>query len=921
MHRGLSNGAPRLQLERETVPDSQQTHHSSPQVETAWARPVDQVASELGVAPKEGLSSKEAKARLKRYGPNALRKAERESAWAVFFRQFKSLIVALLAVAAVVSLAFGENIEAAAIAAVILINTLLGFFTELRAVRSMEALRELGRVETKVRRDGQVQEIPAEELVPGDVVALEAGDIIAADLRLTEASKLQADESALTGESLPVGKDESPVAEEAPLAEHASMLYKGTAVTRGSAEGVVVATGMATELGEISTLVAQATKEITPLEKRLDQLGHRLIFITLGITAVVAASGIIVQKPVLLMIQTAIALAVAAIPEGLPIVATIALARGMWRMARRNAVVNRLSAVETLGSTSVICSDKTGTLTENQMTLTRLLFADNEVQITGEGLETEGEFQRDEQALSPDNEPLLRAALEVCVLCNNAALPTHPDSERKAVGDPMEVALLVAGAKADIARDELVDAQPEVREEAFDTDTKMMATFHQADDGLRVAVKGAPEAVLGASIRVRANSGERDLTDEARQEWLDRSTALAEQGRRMLALATKTAQSEDEAPYEDLTLLALVGLQDPPREDVRDAIGSCRGAGIRVVMVTGDQAPTASSIARAVGLVDEGHDTEVIQGSELEHVAETTEADRQRFREAAVFARVEPKQKLNLIDIHQKAGAVVAMTGDGVNDAPALKEADIGVAMGQRGTQVAREAADMVLKDDAFSTIVAAVEQGRVIFSNIRKFCLYLLSCNFSEILAVFLASLINAPLPILPLQILFVNLVTDVFPALALGVGEGDPRVMERPPRDPREAIVTRENWFAIAGYGLLITAAVLGALALAIYGLGLPDEEAITISFLTLALAQLWHVFNMREPGSRLLRNDITRNVFVWGALALCLVLVLAAAYVPGLSDVLQVQAPGLKGWGLVLGMSLLPLLVGQAIKAIRS
>jgi Ca2+-transporting ATPase len=885
-----------------------------------WARPAEDVASELDVAPKAGLSAAEARARRTRYGRNVLREAERESAWAVFFRQFKSLIIGLLAVAAVVSLAFGENVEAAAIAAAILVNAFIGFFTELRAVRSMEALRELGRVETKVRRDGQVLEIPAEELVPGDVVVLEAGDIIPADLRLTEASKLQADESALTGESVPVGKNEGAVADEAPLAERTSMLYKGTAVSRGSAEGVVVATGMATELGEISALVEQATEEITPLEKRLGQLGHRLVFITLGITVIVTASGIIVHKPVLIMIQTGIALAVAAIPEGLPIVATIALARGMRRMARRNAIVSRLSAVETLGSTSVICTDKTGTLTENQMTVTRLLVADQEVQVTGEGLETEGAFQREGEALSLEDEPMLREVVEICVLCNNASLPTDADGETKAVGDPTEVALLVAGAKAGILRGELLETQPEVREEAFDTDTKMMATFHQADDHLRVAVKGAPEAVLNSSARLRANGGEQDLTDQGRQEWLERSTALAEQGLRMLALATKTAQSEDEAPYQDLTFLALLGLQDPPRDEVRDAIGSCRQAGIRVVMATGDQASTARSIAHDLGLMDDGY-SHVVPGHALDNVAEAAAEDRQRFREAAVFARVAPKEKLGLIDIHQKAGAVVAMTGDGVNDAPALKKADIGVAMGQRGTQVAREAADMVLQDDAFSTIVAAVEQGRVIFGNIRKFCVYLLSGNFSEILSVFLASLVNAPLPILPLQILFLNLVNDVFPALALGVGEGQPRVMEQPPRDPQEAVITREHWFAIAAYGALITVAILGALGLAVYALGLSGEEAITISFLTLALSRLWHVFNMREPGSPLLRNEITRNPFVWGALALCVLLVLAAAYMPGLSNVLRLRAPGLKGWGLVVGMSLLPLTVGQAIKALRN
>ncbi|MGD8397762.1 MAG: HAD-IC family P-type ATPase, partial [Anaerolineae bacterium] len=699
--------------------------------EKPWARGLAQVLEDMGVDPDRGLLPGEVTERRQKYGHNRLRSAERKSAWAILVEQFKSLLVALLAVAAALSLAFGEWVEGVAILAVILVNTVISFITELRAVRSMEALQRMGSVEAKVRRDGKVQTVPAGELVPGDVVLLEGGDVITADVRLIEASKLQADESALTGESLPVGKQVEPVAEDIALAERASMAYKGTAVTRGAGEGVVVATGMDTELGNISSLVEEAEEEMTPLEKRLDQLGRRLIWVTLVIAAIVAVAGIIAGREVLLMIETAIALAVATVPEGLPIVATIALARGMRRMAGRNALINRLSAVETLGATNVICTDKTGTLTENQMTVVEIALAGGEVEVSGEGLETEGRFSQDGDRLDIGEREALRRLLQMGVLCNNAVLREQGGSaaDVQAVGEPMEVALLVAGAKAGLRRDDLLVERPEVREVAFDPDTKMMATVHEAperrglgkDGAFRVAVKGAPDPVLHASTRVLAGDGEQGLDDGDRNAWLDRSRQMAEEGLRVLALATKTAGSDQADPYEGLTFLGLAGLLDPPREEVRPSLQACQRAGIQVVMVTGDHPVTARKIALAVGLVDDS-DAEVIHGSDLASLQDTGsrddlgKGDRPRILEAPIFARVSPEQKLDLIAIHQDAGNAVAMTGDGVNDAPALKKADIGVAMGRRGTQVAKEAADMVLQDDRFSSIVAAVEQGRVIF-------------------------------------------------------------------------------------------------------------------------------------------------------------------------------------------------------------
>ncbi|MGD8752896.1 MAG: cation-transporting P-type ATPase, partial [Anaerolineales bacterium] len=840
------------------------------------------------------------------------------SAWSIFIEQFKSLVVLLLVAAAALSFAFGEIVDGVAIVIVVLINALIGFFTELRAARSMEALQEMGDVRAKVRREGSVREVNAEELVPGDILILESGDVVTADIRLLEAATLQANESALTGESVPVTKQVESVDEDSPLAERADMAYKGTAITRGSGLGVVVTTGMQTELGEISALVEQAEEEQTPLEERLDGLGQKLIIVTLAIAALVAIIGILQGRETLQMIETAIALAVAAIPEGLPVVATIALARGMRRMAQRNALLNRLAAVETLGGTNIICTDKTGTLTENQMTLTEMALTVGDVHISGEGLQQTGSFRFNEEEISAQENDILWRALEVGVLCNNGTLSDEEAGE-DAIGDPVEVALLVAGAKAGIQRDDLLEELPEEREVAFDPDVKMMATFHRTDEGYRLAVKGAPEAVLEVSSQHRTEGGMDELSSSEIDQWLARNQEMAREGLRVLGVAEGSTDNSEADPYQSLTFIGLVGLMDPPREEVRSAIQACQQAGIRVVMVTGDQAATARKVALAVGLVDKD-DAQVLEGRELQELDKSGD-DRARIKEAPILARVSPKQKLDLIDVYQSEGLVVAMTGDGVNDAPALKKANIGIAMGQRGTQVAQEAADMVLQDDAFSTIVTAVKQGRAIFNNIRKFVLYLLSCNISEIFTVGIASVLSLPLPILPLQILFLNLVTDVFPALALGVGEAEPGVMQRPPRDPGEEIIKQGHWYAIGGYGLLITLAVLGALGLALTWMDMPREQAVTVSFLTLASAQLWHVFNMRDRGTDPLRNEITANPYIWGALAICAALLVLAVYLPGLSDLLSTVNPGLNGWLLVLGMSVLPAIVGQTVKQLRS
>ncbi|MGK7346454.1 MAG: cation-translocating P-type ATPase [Candidatus Nitrospinota bacterium M3_3B_026] len=868
----------------------------------------ESVLTEHGVEPGRGLSGKEARRRLSRHGPNSLRRKPRRSAFRILLDQVESPMTMLLAAAAGVALLMVDLAEAAAILVVIVINSAIGFFTELKATRSMEALYSLGKAMARVRRGGRILEIPAERLVPGDIVIVEGGDVVTADMRLFQASRLQADESALTGESVPVGKSIEPVEEGAPLAERSCILYKGTAVTRGSGEGVVTATGLASELGKISSLVEKTGETATPLERRLESFGKKLIWVALGLAAALAVIGVAAGRETGLMLETVIALAVAAVPEGLPVVATIALARGMWRMARRNALINRLSAVETLGGVEVILVDKTGTLTENRMSVARLSLP------SGEYEAKDGKFEKGGETVDTSEGAALREALEIGALCNNAEWGAQEEGGRpRVVGDPLEAALLEAASWAGIDRAGLIRAMPEEREEAFDTAARMMATFHRAEGAFRVAVKGGPEEVLAASARIRDGEGERALGEDERREWLERNEAMARGGLRVLALAAKNVDDVNAGPYDDLVFLGLVGLADPPRKGVRDALEKCGTAGVRVVMATGDQPETARHIARAVGLTDM-EDAAVISGRDIRPLENLSEKERERLRAASILARVSPEQKLDLVDIHQRGGATVAMTGDGVNDAPALKKADIGIAMGLRGTQVAREAADMTLKDDAFESIVAAIEQGRVIFDNIRKFVLYLLSCNVSEVFVVAIATVMNAPLPILPLQILFLNLVTDVFPALALGVGPGDPAIMRRPPRPAGEDILTRGHWAAIMGYGALITAATLGAFAFALARPGMDESGAVTVAFLTLAFSQLWNVFNMRSKESGLFLNDITRNPWVWGALGLCAALLAAAVYVPRLSAALSAPPPDAVGWLAVMGFSALPFILGQ-------
>ncbi len=880
-----------------------------------WARTFEEIAEHCGVSTGKGLPSREAEKRLEQYGPNQLEQKKGKSAWKILVEQFTSLIMFFLGLAAVLSFAFSQWVDGIAIIAAMLINAVIGFATEFKAMRTMEALTRVDRRKSQVLRDGKLRKIDASQLVPGDVVHIASGDVITADVRLFESAKLQINESALTGESLPVGKGIDPVEKSAPLAERSNMIYKGTAVTMGSGKGIVVATGMDTEIGTISSLTEEAEQESDPLETRLNKLARKLIGAIVVIAALTGISGLMSGRELFLMVETTIVLIVAAIPEGLPVVATVALARGMYRMMKRNALVRRLSAVQTLGSTNVIFSDKTGTLTENQMTVTRLVLPDKIIEVSGEGLDTEGAFTVEGQEISVSEETLSYRLIETGMLCSNASL-RGDNGIKEAIGDPMEVGLLVAGRKAGYTRAALIDDKPETKEVAFDPEVKMMATYHETGSGYLVAVKGAPEAVLEVCTAV---GEEKDsLSDDQREEWRKKNEEMAEDGLRILAFATKIVDSTDVEPYSDLTLLGYAGIYDPPRREVVPAIEKCKKAGVKVIMVTGDQAVTAGNVGRAVGLIEaEEKKPLLISGAELALPDELDDQKRNRIVKSSIFYRVSPKQKLDLITTYQQAGSIVGMTGDGVNDAPALKKADIGIAMGKRGEQIAKDAADIILQDDSFATILVAIEHGRAIFNNIRKFVIYLISGNMGMILIVGIAAVLNTPLPLLPLQILYMNFINDVFPALALGMSDEGPDVLERPPRDPGEPILTRHNWYTIIFYGAIIAASVLGVFWAATYHFDLSKTEAVTVSFVSLAFARLLHVFNMRDTRSRLWDNQVIRNRYVWGALVICLVLIGIAFSVPVLSDVLGLSMPGATGWVLIAVGAFAPLVIGQCVK----
>lgn len=862
----------------------------------------------------QGLSIHEANNRNKTFGLNIYESQPQKSVWLILLEQFKSPIVYLLAFGALVSLYFQNYIEAIAIAVVILVNALIGFLMEMQARNSMNALKEMDINKSKVIRDGKLQEINSEKITIGDLIELEAGDIIPGDGRLVVSNQLQCDESSLTGESLPTLKNTKTLSKETTLGDQFNMVFKGSSVMNGNGKAVITGIAKNTELGKITSLVESSVDTETPLDKKLNALSKKLIWITLIMTAIFAVTGFIQGKNWILILETSIALAVAAFPEGLPIVSTVALSYGMLLMAKRNAIVKKLSAVETLGSTSVILTDKTGTLTENKIYVDTFCFPEETVKISIENKVLK--FQENELQKSTINFEQLKI---VGALCNNASSEIKGKKE-KTLGDPVEIALLHLANTSEISLDEIHKKYQRIGEIPFDADTKMMATLHKSEKGNFVAAKGAVEQLLEKCSKIQSGETIKQLSQSDKKKILEETELLSEEGLRVLGFAYREeAKINDKNYLNELIYVGSTGFLDPPRLDIKKAIITCRDAGIKVVMITGDHPKTALNIAKKVGLVDEDEEN-VITGSDLSELKTLTKDWKKRILSTAVFARTTPKQKLDIADIFQKAGNIVAMTGDGVNDAPALKKADVGIAMGLRGTQVAKETASIVLKNDSFTSIAEAVAHGREIFNNIKKFVIYLVSCNLSEIFIVTALGFLAPASTVLPLQILFLNMVTDVFPALALGLGKGDKTVMKIPPRNPKEDIVTNKDWIEIAIFSALITLSVILAVIYCKEFITKDHKILNNVAFVTLAFAQLFHVFNMSSPKSNFLINEITKNHFVWYAIIICSGLMVFVYVVPQMRLVLGLSILPMNVWAVSILGSLMPLIIIQLYKAFK-
>jgi len=891
---------------------------------------VEEVVAGLGSDAWRGLSSEEACARLKRYGPNELEAEKPVPTWRRFVAQFRDTLVILLLIATAVSVglwAYERDsalpYEGLAIFAIVLLNGILGYVQESRAERAVAALRAMSAAEAGVVRDGERRSVPASELVPGDVILVEEGDTIPADARLIQSTALQASEASLTGESLPVHKDVRPIEEEVGLGDRSNMVFSGTAATYGRGRAMVTATGMQTELGKVAGLLRRTDDEATPLQKELDRTGKLLGAIVLIIAAVIVATILLVEgvsgpAAIFEVLILGVALAVAAVPEGLPAIVTVVLAIGVQRMARRNAIVRRLPAVETLGSATVIASDKTGTLTKNEMTVRTVVTASGRSDLSGTGYTPGGDLRRDGRLVQDDT---LRAeierALRAADLANNATV-NRSDGRWSVQGDPTEGALIVAARKVGLSPETLDSRFERVGEVPFSSERKLMSTVHrdaEKPERLAAFAKGAPDVLLPRCSHEIFGDEARPLTDERREEIRAINETLAGEALRTLGVAFRSLTPEeldgevDDHIERDLVFLGLVGMIDPPREEVREAVDLARGAGIRPIMITGDHPKTAAAIAGALDISAEGR---AITGAELERLSD--EELESEVRESSVYARVNPEHKLRIVRALQKNGQVVAMTGDGVNDAPALKTADIGVAMGITGTDVSKEAADMVLTDDNFASIVAAVEEGRSIFANIQKFLRYLLSSNIGEVFTMFFGVLLAGAiglraggegavaLPLLATQILWINLVTDGPPALALGLDPADRAVMDRPPRPQGSGVITRRMWAGIAFVGLIMAAGTLFVLDYALPG-GLIDGSgdlpyARTMAFITLMLFQLFNVLNARSD-ERSAFHGLFRNAWLWGAVLLSLLLQFLVVYAPFLQPAFGTVALSPSNW----------------------
>ncbi|MED4624883.1 calcium-translocating P-type ATPase, SERCA-type [Bacillus velezensis] len=867
---------------------------------------------------KQGLTEKEVKKRLEKHGPNELQEGKRTPAIAVFFAQFKDFMVLVLLAATLISGFLGEYVDAVAIMAIVFVNGVLGFFQERRAEKSLHALKELSTPYVSALRDGSWKKIQSKELVPGDIMKFSSGDRIGADMRIVEAKSLEIEESALTGESIPVVKQADKLRKpDVSLGDISNMAFMGTIVTRGSGVGVVVGTGMNTAMGKIADMLESAGSLSTPLQRRLEELGKILIIVALLLTVLVVAVGVLQGHDLYSMFLAGVSLAVAAIPEGLPAIVTVALSIGVQRMIKQKSIVRKLPAVETLGCASVICSDKTGTLTQNKMTVTHMWSGGKIYKVSGIGYEPEGVFTRDEREIKPKDEKILEQMLVFGALCNTSEIALK-DGRYVLDGDPTEGALLTAARKGGYSNDWLNGHYRVVAEFPFDSVRKMMTVIVEDQEKKQfVITKGAPDVLIDRSSHLMHGARSTPFSEEKKAETEAVLKELASQALRTIAIAYKPLKPGEKPTMEqaekNLTMLGLSGIIDPPRPEVRQAIKECREAGIKTVMITGDHVETAKAIAKDLRLLPKKG--RVMDGKTLNELTEKELIE--TVDDVYVFARVSPEHKLKIVKAFQENGHVVAMTGDGVNDAPAIKQADIGVAMGVTGTDVAKEASSLILVDDNFATIKSAIKEGRNIYENIRKFVRYLLASNVGEILVMLFAMLLALPLPLVPIQILWVNLVTDGLPAMALGMDQPEGDLMRRKPRHPKEGVFARKLGWKVVSRGFLIGAATILAFIIVYHRNPENLPYAQTVAFATLVLAQLIHVFDCRSETSVFSRNPF-ENIYLLGAIISSIFLMVIVIYYPPLQPIFKTVPITPGDWMLIIGMSGIPtfLLAGSLL-----
>lgn len=887
-----------------------------------WVLPAETIIRGCSTDATRGLTKEEAATRLLRYGYNSITHPKSNQPLLILLRQFTSPFIILLAISTLLSFFYKEWLDGSAILAVLILNTIIGFWMEYQAHRSMEALKKMSIVPARVIRSGETIEIKSELLVPGDLLFIESGEMVTADARVISANQLQVDESPFSGESFPVDKFQHQLPENTSLSDRNNMLYKGTFVTRGNCYAIVVSTGMKTEFGKLADIVQQTEQTATPLEKKVRYLSKKLIWITLVLIVIIFSMSAFYGTPFTLILKTAIALSVAAIPEGLPIVTTLALSFGMLRMARHNVIVKKLSAVETLGETNVICTDKTGTLTQNQIEVSLIHTAGLSAHVQVDAANNSIHW------LENKNIAGTTAYAHLChisALCNTASCQPN-DSGAHTSGDPLEIALLKMVYASGVKPAYYEQQFSKTAEIPFSSETRFMATLHRRQDQdlpYYVAAKGAVEEILKYCTSVLTENGKVRMEEKQKEEWKSIATKYARSGFRILAFAYRETAKQEQSFMNDLTLAGIIGFSDPPGAGVMEAIKECKNAGISVIMITGDHPETAKNIALQLGISTSGND--VMLGSEMKPYTQLTTADRAQWLNTRVFARVSPEQKQHLVKVLQDEKMIVAMTGDGVNDAPAIQKADIGIAMGLRGTQVAREAADMILKDDSFTAIVSAIRQGRIIFENIRKFVIFLLSCNLSELLVIAVCALLNLSFQLLPLQILFINFLTDVMPALALGVSNSGDQIMKRKPYPPETFIIDKKRWTAIFVYAFVITATTLGAVAISHLLLHRDDHwnNRIynNILFYTLIFSQLFQVLNMTFKRTvPFHKTDVFRNKAVWYAIVSCILLSLAAYWITPADKILGIAVIGPGDWSIILLCSMLTVAIVRIIKKLK-